>query len=427
VPRDDASDAYRTPKGTHDVVSPQSARWLELVRMFADRARRFGYELIVTPVFEHAEVFDRLGESTDVVSKEMYEFTDRGGRRLALRPEGTAPVVRAYVQHRKHGPWKVWYLAPLFRYERPQKGRYRQHWQLGIETIGLDDPDVDVEVIAFGHGLLRELGILDATSLLVNSMGDRESRTEYVGVLREYLLAHGERLGSEFRERVESNPLRILDSKREDWQDVVERAPQLTEHLSVGSRQHFEQVQRGLDELGIHYELAPRLVRGFDYYTSTTFEFVSDSLDAAQNAVLGGGRYDNLAEEMGGQPTPGIGFGMGIERLLIVADQMSALALPETRFDAFVVDGLTRGREALTLTQELREAGLRVDRAYGNRSVSAQWKAAERAHAAFGVMLAPDEFSRGAVAVKDLGTGKQVEVPRDQIVAWLRAQREFDR
>jgi histidyl-tRNA synthetase len=427
VPREDASDAYRTPKGTHDVVSPQSARWLELVRLFADRARRFGYELIVTPVFEHAEVFDRLGESTDVISKEMYEFTDRGGRRLALRPEGTAPVVRAYVQHRKHGPWKVWYLAPLFRYERPQKGRYRQHWQLGIETIGLDDPDVDVEVIAFGHGLLRELGMLDATSLLVNSMGDRESRAEYVEVLREYLLAHGERLGSEFLERVEANPLRILDSKREDWQDVVERAPQLTEHLSVPSRQHFEQVQRGLDELGIHYELAPRLVRGFDYYTSTTFEFVSDALDAAQNAVLGGGRYDNLAEEMGGQPTPGIGFGMGIERLLIVADQMSALALPVTRFDAFVVDGLTRGREALTLTQELREAGLRVDRAYGNRSLSAQWKAAERAHAAFGVMPAPDEFSRGAVAVKDLGTGKQVEVPRDQIVAWLRAQREFDR
>jgi histidyl-tRNA synthetase len=427
VPRDDASDAYRTPKGTHDVVSPQSARWLELVRMFADRARRFGYELIVTPVFEHAEVFDRLGASTDVVSKEMYEFTDRGGRRLALRPEGTAPVVRAYVQHRKHGPWKVWYLAPLFRYERPQKGRYRQHWQLGIETIGLDDPDVDVEVIAFGHGLLRELGILDATSLLLNSMGDRESRAQYVGVLREHLLAHGERLGPEFRERVEANPLRILDSKREDWQDVVERAPQLTEHLSDASREHFEQVQRGLDELGVHYELAPRLVRGFDYYTSTTFEFVSDALDAAQNAVLGGGRYDNLAEEMGGQPTPGIGFGMGIERLLIVADQQDALALPETRFDAFVVDGLTRGREALTLTQELREAGLRVDRAYGNRSLSAQWKAAERAHAAFGVMLAPDEFSRGAVAVKDLGTGKQVEVPRDQIVAWLRAHREFDR
>jgi histidyl-tRNA synthetase len=430
VPRrdaSDASDAYRTPKGTHDIVPPQSARWVELVRVFVERAGRFGYELIVTPVFEHAEVFDRLGESTDVVSKEMYEFNDRGGRRLALRPEGTAPVVRAYVQHKKHGPWKVWYLAPLFRYERPQKGRYRQHWQLGIETLGLDDPDVDVEVIAFGHGLLRELGVLEGTQLLLNSMGDRESRAEYVSVLRDYLLAHGEKLGPEFRERVEANPLRILDSKQDDWQDVIERAPQLTEHLGDTSREHFEQVQRGLDELGIHYELAPRLVRGFDYYTSTTFEFVSDALDAAQNAVLGGGRYDNLAEEMGGQPTPGIGFGMGIERLLIVADALGGLPPPETRFDAFVVDGLTRGREALTLTQELREAGLRVDRAYGNRSVSAQWKAAERARAAFGVMLAPDEFSRGAVAVKDLRTGKQVEVPREQVVAWLRAQREFDR
>jgi histidyl-tRNA synthetase len=427
VPRGDAADAYRTPIGTHDVLPPESARWTELIRAFAERARRFGYDLIVTPVFEHAEVFERLGESTDVVSKEMYEFTDRGGRRLALRPEGTAPVVRAYVQHKKHGPWKVWYLAPLFRYERPQKGRYRQHWQLGVEVLGLDDPDVDVEVIAFGHGLLRELGVLGRTTLLLNSMGDRASRAEYVGVLREYLLGHGEKLGEEFRERVETNPLRVLDSKREDWQDVIERAPQLTEHLSDKSREHFEQVQRGLDELGIHYELAPRLVRGFDYYTSTTFEFVSDALDAAQNAVLGGGRYDNLVEEMGGQPTPGIGFGLGIERLLIVADAVGALPPAETRLDAFVVDGLTRGREALALTQELREAGLRVDRAYGNRSVSAQWNAADRAGAAFGVMLAPDEFSRGELAVKDLRTGRQVEVPREQAVAWLRAHREFDR
>jgi histidyl-tRNA synthetase len=335
--------------------------------------------------------------------------------------------VRAYVQRRNPEPWKVWYLAPLFRYERPQKGRYRQHWQLGIEALGLDDPDVDVEVIAFAHGLLRELGVLEGAQLLLNSMGDRESRDEYVGVLRDYLLAHGEKLGAEFRERVEANPLRILDSKREDWQDVIERAPQLTEHLSDKSREHFEQVQRGLDALGIQYELAPRLVRGFDYYTSTTFEFVSDALDAAQNAVLGGGRYDNLAEEMGGQPTPGIGFGMGIERMLIVADALGGLPPPETRFDAFVVDGLTRGREALNLTQDLREAGLRVDRAYGNRSVSAQWKAAERARAAFGVMLAPDEFSRGTVAVKDLRTGKQVDVPREHLIGWLRERLEFDR
>ena len=398
-----------------------------MVAAFADRARRFGYELIVTPVFDHIEVFQRIGESTDVVSKEMYEFTDRGDRRLALRPEGTAPVVRAYVQRRNPEQWKVWYLAPLFRYERPQKGRYRQHWQLGIETLGLDDPDVDVEVIAFGHGFLRELGLSNGVSLLLNSMGDRPSRAAYVKVLREYLLAHGEALGADFHDRVAANPLRVLDSKREDWQDVIERAPQLTEHLSDASREHFEQVQRGLDELGIHYELTPRLVRGFDYYTSTTFEFVSEALDAAQNAVLGGGRYDDLAQEMGGRSTPGIGFGMGIERLLIVADALGALPQPETRLDAFVVDGLSRGREALVVAQELREAGLRVDRAYGDRTVKAQLRVAGRARAAFAVLLMPEEFSRDAVAIKDLSTEKQVEVPREQLVGWLRGHREFGR
>jgi histidyl-tRNA synthetase len=378
-------------------------------------------------VFEHVEVFNRLGESTDVVSKEMYEFTDRGDRRLALRPEGTAPVVRAYVQHKKHGPWKVWYLAPLFRYERQQRGRYRQHWQLGIEALGLDDPDVDVEVIAFGHGLLRDVGVLRGTTLLLNSMGDRTTRAEYVGVLREYLLAHGDSLGDEFRDRVAVNPLRVLDSKREDWQDVIERAPQLTEHLSDASREHFEQVQRGLDALEIHYELAPRLVRGFDYYTSTTFEFVSSALDAAQNAILGGGRYDDLAEEMGGQPTPGIGFGMGIERLLIAADELRVLAPPEARLDVYVIDELTGGREALALTQELREAGLRVERSYGNRSASAQRKAAERARPTFIVTLRPEQFGRGEVVVRKLLERQEFEVPRDQIAGWLQERSEFVR
>ena len=420
-------DAHRTPRGTQDITPPESARWVDLVHRFAERAGRFGYDLLITPVFEHVEVFNRLGESTDVVRKEMYEFTDRGDRRLALRPEGTAPVVRAYVQHKKHGPWKVWYLAPLFRYERQQKGRYRQHWQLGIEALGLDDPDVDVEVIAFGHGLLRDVGVLGGTTLLLNSMGDRATRAEYIEVLSRYLREHGERLGAEFQERVALNPLRILDSKREDWQDVIERAPQLTEHLGDASREHFEQVQRGLDALEIHYELAPRLVRGFDYYTSTTFEFVSNALDAAQNAILGGGRYDNLAEEMGGQPTPGIGFGMGIERLLIAEDELGVVAPPKERLDAYVIDELTGGREALALTQELREAGLRVERAYGNRSASAQRKAAERARPTFIVTLRSEQFGRGEVVVRKLSVRQEFEVPRDQIAGWLRERSEFDR
>ncbi len=420
-------DAQQTPRGTQDILPPESSRWIEVVRIFGERARRFCYDLVITPVFEHVEVFNRLGESTDVLTKEMYEFTDRGNRRLALRPEGTAPVVRAYVQHKKHGPWKVWYLAPLFRYERSQKGRYRQHWQLGVEVLGLDDPDVDVEVIAFGHGLLRDLGVLRSTTLLLNSMGDRESRARYIDVLRRYLLEHGSDLDEEFRDRAKTNPLRVLDSKDGAWQDVVERAPQLTEYLSDASRVHFEQVQRGLDALEIHYELAPRLVRGFDYYTSTTFEFVSAALDAAQNAVLGGGRYDNLTEEMGGQATAGIGFGMGIERLLIAADESGALPRAEPHPDVYVIDELAGGREALTLTQELREAGLSVERSYGNRSASAQRKAAERARPSFIVLLAAEQFGRGEVVVRRPPGREGIAVPRDHLSGWLREHCEFER
>lgn len=408
----------------HDVLPPASGRWIEAVTAFADRAARFGYGLVVTPVVEHREVFQRLGDSS--VRKEMYELDDKGGRALALRPEGTAPVVRAYVEHHPTPPWKVWYVAPNFRYERPQRGRYRQHWQLGAEALGTADPEVDVELIALADGFYRDVG-LQRLTLLLNSMGDRDSRPAYVAALREYLLEHGARLGPEFLARVEEAPLRVLDSKREDWRDVIERAPQLTEYLGDTSREHFEAVQRGLDALGIAHELSPRLVRGFDYYTSTTFEFVSDALEAAQNAVGGGGRYDYLAEEMGGPPTPGIGFAVGIERMLIAGDAEGALAGEARRgLDAFVIDGVG-GNEATLVAHELRESGLRVDRLYGGRSVKAQWKVADRSGAAFGVMLGRDELARAAVAVKDLRSGEQVEVPREQLAGWLRARREFDR
>lgn len=417
------SDVYRAPIGTHDVLPPDSERWIAVVRTFAERAARFGYGLVVTPVFEHVEVFQRVGTGTDVVRKEMYELTDRGDRRLALRPEGTAPVVRAYVQHRPTPPWKAWYVAPNFRYERPQKGRYRQHWQLGAEVLGVDDPDVDVEVIALAHGFYADLG-LRRVRVLLNSMGSHTDRAAYVGRLRDHLLDHGRELGTEFTTRAEENPLRVLDAKVEEWQDVIERAPQLTEHLGDAAREHFEQVQAGLDALGIAHELAPRLVRGFDYYTSTTFEFASDALDAAQNAVGGGGRYDQLAEEMGGPPTPGIGFGIGIERVLIACDSEGVLGSVSTpALDAFVIDGLGDRTASLVLAS-LREAGLRADRAYGDRSVKAQWKMADRSRAAYGVMIAPAEAARGTVAVKDLVSGEQVEVAREQVAGWLLVRRE---
>src|SRR3954470_15688642 len=331
-------DLFRAPKGMLDVLPPDSDRWIEAVSRFAQRARRSGFGLVLTPVLENYEVFQRLGEGTDVVRKEMYEFVDRGGRHLALRPEGTAPVVRAFVQHRPPVPWKVWYVAPNFRAENPQKGRYRQHWQVGAEVLGPQDADIDVEVIALAQGFYRDLG-LKQVKLLVNSMGDDESRSRYVDVLLDYWRAHADVLGDELS-RAEGNPLRILDSKRDEWQDMIERAPQLGEYLSDESREHFERVEEGLQALGIDYEVAPRLVRGFDYYTSTVFEFTSDALDAAQNAVGGGGRYDQLAEELGGPPTAGIGFGIGIERVLIACDGEGVL-LPEgvaPTSDVFVVD-----------------------------------------------------------------------------------------
>lgn len=410
-------DVFRAPKGTHDVLPPESGRWIEIVARFADRAARFGFGLVVTPIFEHYEVFARVGESTDVVSKEMYDFEDKGGRRLALRPEGTAGTVRAYVEHRPIAPWKVWYVAPNFRYEKPQAGRYRQHWQLGAEVIGSDDPEVDVEVIDLVHGFYRELG-LRRFRLFVNSMGDAESRERYREVLLAHWRAHADVLGADALARAEQNPLRVLDSKRPDWQEVIATAPQLSDHLSETSAQQFAQVRAGLVALGIEFEVAPRLVRGFDYYTATVFEFQSDALDAAQNAIGGGGRYDRLAQEMGGPSAPAIGFGSGIERVLIACDAEGVVPVDAARSDVFVVDAVGDVGAAVLL-HELREAGLRAERAFGGRSMKKQWAAADKAGARYGVMLAPRELEAGTVVLKDLTTGEQTEVRRDEIAARL--------
>ena len=417
-------EKFRAPKGVHDVLPPDSRQWAVIVARFAERARRYGYGLAITPMFEHVEVFQRVGEHTDVVSKEMYELTDKGGRRLALRPEGTASVVRAFVEHRPPPPWKVWYVAPNFRYERAQKGRYRQHWQLGVEALGISDAAVDVEVIALLHGFYRDLGLTDVR-LLLNSMGDAETRPAFVAALRAHFAPHGAVLGDEFSARVDANPMRVLDSKVEAWQDVIESAPQLTEYLSDAAADHFEQVQDGLRSLAIDVELAPRLVRGFDYYTSTTFEFQSAALDAAQSAVGGGGRYDGLVEEFGGPPTPGIGFGTGLERIVLALDALGT-TVPVPGIDVFVVDGLGDGgaTTVATLVEALRAEGFAVDRAYGGRSVKAQWKAADKSGAALSVMVGRDELARDAVAVKDLATGEQAEVSRTGLVAWLMTRNE---
>jgi histidyl-tRNA synthetase len=415
-------DVFREPLGTHDVLPPESDRWQALVAAFAVRARRAGCSLVVTPIFEHIEVVQKLGATTDAVRKELYEFTDKGGRQLALRADGTASVARAFAQHQPATPWKVWYVAPNFRYERPQKGRYRQHWQVGVEVLGVDDPTIDVEVIALAHGFYRDDLGLTQTRLLVNSMGDAETRARYRDVLIAYWRSHSELLGDEMA-RAEANPLRVLDSKRADWQDMIETAPQIGDYLTKEAAADFETVQEGLQQLGIAFEIEPRLVRGLDYYTGTTFEFQSDALDAAQNAVGGGGRYDGLVEQMGGRATAGIGFGIGIERVLIVCDAEGVFGAPEPSVDVFVVDTVG-GTFGLVMVSELRAVGLSAERSYGGRSMKKQFSAADRAGARWTVLLAPREMAEGKVAVKHLVTGKQEEVRREEVAAWLRTKQD---
>ena len=417
----EAQAPLRAPVGTRDVLWPESARWIELVSRFARRARLAGYGLAVTPVFEEARLFRRgIGDESEVVGKEMYEFTDRGGREMALRPEGTAPLVRAFVQHHPPVPWKAWYLTPAFRYERPQAGRYRQHHQLGVEVLGTDDPDLDVEVIALAAGFYDELG-LRRVELAVNSMGCSACRPSYVAALRAFLAGHAAELCDEHRERYEANPLRVLDCKRPACRSVTEQAPRMVDFLDEACAAHLARVRAGLDALGIAHRLEPRLVRGLDYYTRTTFEFSAVALESAQDAVGGGGRYDGLAEAVGGTPTPGIGFGIGIERLLLACDAEGCFAPDPPAPDAFVVD-LTGGEAARDLTAELRRAGIAAERAFDGRSAKAQFRQADRSGARLALVVGAEELAAGTVKVKALrGEGEELEVRRDAVVGKVAA------
>ncbi|HEY4928610.1 MAG TPA: histidine--tRNA ligase [Acidimicrobiales bacterium] len=417
----DKIGAARAPKGTHDVLWPESTRWEDLLARFADQVERAGYGLAHTPIFEDVKVFRRgIGEGSEIVGKEMYEFEDRGGRTLALRPEGTAPMVRAWVQHRPPLPWKAWYATPAFRYEAPQAGRYRQHHQLGVEVLGPADPDLDVEVVALADGFFRSLG-LAAFDLRLNSMGDDTCRPGYLGLLTAYLAERGDQLCDEHRERFEANPLRALDCKRDACRVATAGAPAFVDHLCDDCAAHFARVRAGLDALGVTYELDHRLVRGFDYYTRTTFEFASTALESAQNGIGGGGRYDGLVEMLGGPPTPGIGFGMGIERILLACDVEGVFALDPTPLDAFVVD-TTGGTAARDLTAVLRASGLSADRAFDDRSMKAQFKAADKSGALLVLVVGPDEAASGTVALRPLRcAGDQRLVPVAEVVDAVRA------
>ena len=395
------------------MLPPESARWTALVGRFAQLAGDAGYGLLQGPMFEDAAVFRRVGEGTDVVRKEMYEFDDKGGRHLALRPEGTASVVRAYVQHQPAvAPWKVWYAAPNFRYERPQAGRYRQHHQLGLEAIGSDDADLDVEVIVLAADYLSSLG-LSRVRLQINSMGSAQDREAYVELLGGWLATRRGDIDPVDAEKIDTHPMRVLDSKRPVTQSVIADAPRIAEVLTAEATARFDRVQHGLRAVGVDFEVAPRLVRGLDYYTHTTFEFVSDALDAAQSTVLGGGRYDGLVEALGGRPTPGIGFGSGIERVLLACDAEEVFSAQTKPLDVFVVD-LTDGAQAVQLTTQLRRAGLSADRAFDARSMRAQMKAADRSGARLAVIVGAREVADGVVGVRrlrsDAETGEAAQV-----------------
>ena len=409
--------SFQTSPGTRDILPPQAGRWRAFSAQFADIVESAGYECIIPPMFEDLGVFLRLGDATDVVTKEMYDFEDKGGRRIALRPEHTAGICRAFAQHRPTTPWKVWYSGSNFRYEKAQAGRFRQFDQVGIEVLGSTDPLLDVEVIAMGWQFFESLGLKNVV-LMVNSLGDLADRAAYIEALRQYLESRSSELSDEAKATLQRNPLRVLDSKRAQDKPVVIGAPTITEFLSDEARAHFSTVIAGLDTLKIPYTVNAGLVRGLDYYQRTVFEFVSTSLDSAQTAVGGGGRYDGLVEDLGGPATPGVGFALGIDRTLLACDSEEVFNLGSPQIDAFIVD-VVDGMSALRLSDELRAAGFTVDRAYDGRSMKSQMKVADRSGARVAIIIGPDEAEAGNCTVRNLMTSDQSIVVQAELVTHL--------
>ena len=362
--------SLQPPKGTDDITAPVSQAWREALRSWETWAERYGYPLISLPIFESTELFERgVGDTTEVVTKQMYTFTDRGGRSLSLRPEGTAGVVRAYLNSGHQGVWKGSYSGPFFRYERPQAGRRRQFWQVGVEYLGSNAPLADAEVVELGYRYITSLG-LEQVELAINSIGDPQCRPAYTDTLKTFLRTKEGELSAESAKLIDSNPLRVLDSKVD--RDIVKDAPRTLDYLCADCAAHYKTVKESLEALAIPYTEDPNLVRGLDYYTRTAFEYIATGLDAAQNAVGGGGRYDGLAEAIGGRATPGVGFALGIDRIML------ALGDPvRTYLDAFLVSE-TGPEEALQVASRLRTEGVRIELDTDGRSIKAQFRMARR-------------------------------------------------
>ena len=403
-------------RGTHDILPDESRRTRHVVDVAREMSARYGFGEISTPIFEFTDVFKRtLGDTSDVVTKEMYTFEDRGGEELTLRPEYTAGIARAFISGglRQHAPLKFFGHGPMFRYERPQKGRLRQFHQIDAEIIGVAGPQADIEVIALGADILRELGVLGLTTLELNTLGDAESRAAYRIALVDYFSGHADKLSDDSKIRLEKNPMRILDSKDKGDRVLVEDAPRMSEYMNAESRDFFAAVCSGLDNLGVTYSLNEKLVRGLDYYTHTAFEFTTTEL-GSQGAVIAGGRYDGLIETMGGPSTPGIGWAGGIERLSMLATSEIKAAEPVS----VIPVGLEAEPVAMKIAHELRRAGHNVDMGFSG-NVGKRMKRANALDAKAAVMVGDDEIAKGVATVRDLASGEQKEVSLDQLVSSL--------
>lgn len=408
--------ALQPVRGTHDLYGPDMQKYLYIVETARRVAARYGFEEMSTPIFEFTQVFQRtLGETSDIVNKEMYTFEDRGGDSLTLRPEGTAPIARAFISEglSQSSPCKFFYQGPMFRYERPQKGRTRQFHQFGVELIGVAQPQADIEVLSMAWNILSELNLSRSVQLKINSIGDDDSRNRFRQALVGYLTPLSSKLSEDSQKRLLTNPLRILDSKVEGDQKLLEKAPQLKDFFTPEANAYFETVRSGLDQLEIPYEIEPKLVRGLDYYCHVVFEFCSSDL-GAQNAVLSGGRYDKLIEQMGGSKTPGVGFAAGLERLILLFNEVPDSPRP--------VSLVPLGEEAETacikLSHELRAKGFCVEMSYSG-NLSKRMKRANKAKAFAAIILGSEEIKNGVATWKDLDSGAQQEVRLTELPAFL--------
>jgi histidyl-tRNA synthetase len=411
---------FQAPKGVSEYVPPRSAAFLAARDAFAAAATRAGYSYLELPVFEDTQLFARgVGESTDVVSKEMYTFQDKGGRSITLRPEFTAGVLRSVLENNLHKgplPVKVWAVGPVFRYERPQAGRYRQFYQVDLEAIGSDDPATDAETIALAWNFYQDLG-LEQLTLNLNSLGDAECRPAYRAALQGFL--RGLDLDEATRARIELNPLRVLDDKRPEVQAQVADAPLVTDHLCAGCKAHQDQVRELLTDLSIPWTDNPRLVRGLDYYVRTVYEF-DHPLLGAQSGIGGGGRYDGLSETIGGPPLPGIGFGLGLDRTVLAMEAEQVPAVSAARIQVYGVPlGAEAERRIFGLINELRRAGIAADQSFGGRGLKGAMKGADRSGAAYALILGERDLADASVQLKELASGEQIAVPLTDIVTVL--------